>query len=289
MKNIIFIIVFCIVAGKSMAQKFTENYLADDFKLYKGLLLKLNPQAISGFGHSFYEKMDYVQSMYDGRVIYPEKKYTFNTQKDSLLNRIFRVQNIVNKSGADYNGETYLEKPIFVLQDTVSKQLIYYKYDAEYEHNFPFLTSPIKYDEQELCSRIERDVDEFTGKITINSPMSSGHSISNVILYKNILKGKIVYYLSLRTIGSTLNVREKGVYIIFSDGTKWSRPTEEIEVEADKNGYEYSAFITLSANDLLTFSGKGIRKFRLFIYDESVNSADADKFKTYVKCVRKAK
>ncbi|SHE42611.1 hypothetical protein [Pedobacter caeni] len=289
MKNFIFILVFSFIAGKSTAQKFTNNYLADDFKFYKGALLKLNPEATYGFNHSFYEKMEYVRQSYDGRMIYPQREHHLGTQRDSLLNRVFSVQNIVNRSGGDYNDEIYLEDPILVLQDTLSKQLIYYVYNAKYEHAFPFLTSPIKYNERELCSRIERYVDDFTGKITINSPMFSGTRMNKMGIDKVVKKGKVAHYLSLNTNAGTLNVRKRGAYIIFTDGTKWSRPTEEIDVDADKDGYRYSAFITLTASDLLTFSTKEIKKFRLFIYDENVNPAVGVKFRTYVKCVRKAK
>ncbi len=109
-----------------------------------------------------------------------------------------------------------------------------------------------------------------------------------MIIYKHINKGKSVYYLSLRTYGSTVNVNETGVIILFTDGTKWTRQSK-IDVDAESSGFEYSAFITLALTDLTTFSTKKIKKFRLYIYDEVVNSSDADKFKLFVKCVKETK
>jgi len=280
---LLLLLLFCFT--QSYAQKFAANFLGEDFKRYKGKLFKINNQATS-FLHTFYERLEYLQSSYDNHVIYPEKEYKFNTTKDSLINRVFKVEDIVNKTGAPYTGETYLENPIFILADTLTKQKIYYKYDAKYEHSFPFLTSPISYNEVELCADIEKNVDEFTGETKWSTPMSNRFELSRTILYKYAKKGKVNYYLSLRTTGSTLNVNEAGVIILFTDGTRFSRNIK-IDVEADKDGYEYSAFIPLVAADLIAFSTKTIKKFRLYIYDESINNVEADKFKIYVKCLRK--
>ena len=75
---------------------------------------------------------------------------------------------------------------------------------------------------------------------------------------------------------------------MFTDGTKLTKPTEKIDVKYDK-GYEYSAFITLTTADLTTLNTKKVKKFRLYIHDETVSSVEADKFKLYVSCIRKAK
>jgi hypothetical protein len=106
------------------------------------------------------------------------------------------------------------------------------------------------------------------------------------LIYKYVKKGKpTLYYLGLRTYGSTVNVYEKGVTILFDDGTKWYKQSK-IDVQADNNGFEYSAFILLNASDLLTFTTKKIKKFRLYIYDGAINTSDADKFNLFIKCVK---
>ncbi|SFI14090.1 hypothetical protein [Halpernia frigidisoli] len=66
---------------------FEQNYLGDEFSLYKGVLLKLIDNPISGFDHTFYSDIKYCQSAYDNNVIYPDTKYNFVTVKDSLKNR----------------------------------------------------------------------------------------------------------------------------------------------------------------------------------------------------------
>lgn len=283
-------IILLLMLGTNLlnAQVFKPNYLGDDVQSYKGVLLKLKKDAISGFGHTFYESIDRVQKLYDDRVIYPDTKYNFNTVIDSLRDRVFLVENIIDKTGATYNSDDFLSKPIFILQDTVTKQRIYYKYDTKYEHNFPFDTSPIKLDPGKLCSLIEKSVDDFTDEIKFNTPMISNGRLTPIRLYKYILKGKTTYYLSLSTIGSTVNVGESGVILLFSDGTKMTKAVK-VDVDANKDGFEYSAFFLLSQTELATLSSKKVKKFRLYIYDEEINETEADKFKIYVSCLRSTK
>jgi hypothetical protein len=291
-RKILLLFVLATTFLKVTAQTtFEQNFLGEEFSLYKGVLLKLIDNPISGFGHAFYSDLKYCQSAYDNNVIYPDTKYNFNTVKDSLMNRIFIVQSIIDKTGKEWNETAktdYYAKPLFVLKDTLTGQKIYYIYDKDYEHNFPFNTSKINYPADYFCSKIEKEKDEFTSQIIFSSPLMSGGQISPITIHKYINKGKAVYYLSLNTTGSTVNVNETGVIILFQDGTKWTRASM-IDVDAGSNGFDYSAFITLTPADLITFSTKKIKKFRLYIYDEEVNSSDADRFKLYTECIKNAK
>lgn len=289
MKHFFLLLTLSLICLTSNAQKYEHNYLGKDFLLYKGSYFKLKEDAIMGFSHSFYSDLKYCQSSYDNNVIYPEKKYYFNTSKDSLLNRVFIVENIIDKSGKNLDNSSS-EDPIFILKDSISKQSIYYKYNQESEHDFCFNTSKITYDESVFCTKIEREFDDFTGEIKISSPFMISGNLSPIMIYKYLKKGKpTIYYLSLRTSGSTLNVNQKGVNILFEDGTKWNKQQSKINVDANSNGYEYSAFIPLDTTELITFTTKKIKKFRLYIYDENIKSSDADKFRLFVKCIKKAK
>jgi len=291
-KKLLLLFTVCLTLLKVNGQTtFENNFLGEEFTFYKGTLFKLIDNPISGFNHAFYADIKYCQSAYDNNVIYPDNKYNFVTVKDSLKNRVFLVEDIIDKTGKEWNeasNSDYFAKPLFVLKDTLSGQKIYYKYDKEYEHNFPFNTSKINYPADYFCSKIDKQIDDFTNEVKFNSPIMNGRQLSSMIIYKHINKGKTVYYLSLRTYGSTVNVNENGVIILFQDGTKWSRASK-IDVEADSKGFEYSAFITLTTADLTTFSTKKIKKFRLYIYDEEVNSSDADKFRLYTQCIKTAK
>ncbi len=271
---------------KSNAQTFENNFLGDDFMLYKGVYFKLKEDAISGFNHVFYEDIKYCQSLYDKKVIYPETKFFFRTEKDSLANKIFLVDKIISKNGNVHSGLSSLyDNPIFILKDTVTKKIIYYKYDKQYEFNFPFITTKINFDEKAFCTKIESQKDDFTNVLKFNSPISNNYEISPMIIYKEINDSKSKYFLSLRTNGSTVNVDGTGVIILFSDGSKWTKPVK-INVKAGKDNFIYTAFINLTPEDLNIFSTKKIKKYRLYIYDEIINPSDADKFNIYVNCIK---
>ena len=80
----------------------------------------------------------------------------------------------------------------------------------------------------------------------------------------------------------------KGVHILFTDGSQWHR-NEKTDINTGGDTFSYSAFITLTAADLNLFSTKTVKKIRLYIFDESIEKDDADKFQENVKCIRNAK
>jgi hypothetical protein len=288
-KKIILMLTFSNLIYNCQCQEFEPNFLADDFLLYKGVLFKLQDDPASNFTYTFYSELKYCESSYDNPpVLYPDSKYKFNTEKDSLSNRIFRVADIVDKTGVSITKPILLEKPIFILEDINSKQKIYYKYDTRYEHNFPFNTSKILLDENTVCPEIEKQDDDFTSEIKFNTPYPDNKSQALIVLYKHIKNGKPVYYLSLRTYGGTAVVDGIGATVLFSDGTKWSKPIK-IGVEAESDGYEYSAFIPLNQTDLALLSSKKIKKYRLYIFDKDVNTYQANKIKLYANCLKKVK
>lgn len=143
-----------------------------------------------------------------------------------------------------------------------------------------------------LCKDIDRNVDDITGEVKFSTPLTTGdpghYKFLPISIIKYIRKGKTIYYLSLTTHGPTPVVDGKGVTILFADGSKWIKQ-DKIDVDADSDGYKYSAFITLSPADLLLFSNKKISKFRLYIFDEEVEADESDHLPEYAKCIKTAK
>ena len=288
MRKLFFLFLLIQLPSEIIAQQFQPNFIGNEYLGYKGVSLKLKPQGILGFQHTFYGKLKYCENQYDNNVLYPDPKHDFTTIRDSLVNRIFVVENIVGDIGITLDSESLTENPIFVLRDIKTDEIIYFRYDSRYEHNFPFNTSKLILNEETLCSKIEKEIDEFTGVIKLSSPIVENNRLSSTVIYKNISKGKPSYYLSLRTIGSTVVLNETGCTVLFTDGTKWTKPVK-IDVDVNSDGYVYSAFITLSPSDLLTFSTKIIKKYRLYIFDEDIKLLSAEKFKFFVKCIKEAK
>lgn len=135
-----------------------------------------------------------------------------------------------------------------------------------------FDTAYVKNHFDNALYQIKRIDDEFVDKTTFITNI-----LKPISLTKVIINSKTHYYLSLNTKGNTLNYGISGVYILFTDKSKWNRINEKIEVEYD-DGYNYSAFIELMPNELKVFQTKRIEKFKLYIHDEDVYSSDAELF-----------
>ena len=285
------------------AQEFKENFLGENFMEYKGSLFKINEVSKSGFTLSFYSSLKYCQSPYNKNIIYPNINFKSETEKDSLINRIFKVEDIIGKNGKTYSGGAYIDKPIFVLIDTATNETIYFLYDKLNNDKFPFLnnaskielTQNIKNDPSKIsnsenskiwCYEVEREIDDFTNEIIINSRIVFYNKTSPVTIYKYINKNVITYYLSLKTYGFTPIALEKGVIILFEDGSKLNKPNVNIDIQVTQNAnYEYSAFFRITTSELSILRSKKIKKFRLYIFDEIINEEFSIRFPEYVKCV----
>jgi hypothetical protein len=290
-------VVLFLSIGKISSQVFKENYLGRDFEKYHGALFKIDEKTIVGFSNKFYNNFNEAKESYSFKVAYPEDGYKPTTIKDSLLNKIYIVDSILDKNGKTFNEKeaSILDMPIFVLKDTLTYQKIYYKYDKDFKHNFPFLVfmpaDTVKSGNISInvCDLIERRVDDFTDEVTMNSPLLQGTDISKMIIYKTISKNTVLYNLGLETNGITYNIGSKGVIILFEDGTKLNKPNEEIDVDISTYTYKYSAFITLNDSELKTLMTKKIKKYRLYIFDQEIDSSESEAFTKYVKCISEKK
>jgi hypothetical protein len=161
---------------------------------------------------------------------------------------------------------------------------IFYKYNPEYEHSFELeVVGGLDYPEGYFCKKIEHKVDKFENKETFFTPTENGISF-----IKTIENGKSNIYLSVRVNGSTLNVNEKGLFILFSDGTKISKPAAKIDVDVSSgSGYVYSAFINLTQEEMNLLTKKSITDTKLYIYEGTVDNESAVKIKEYLKCLMK--
>lgn len=221
--------------------------------------------------------LHYTKAGTSGEFFYDFEK-THPIKSDSLINRSFKVSEI------NRNNTT----STLVLVDINSNDTIYYKHKENYyfPYDTHFTSDTFDYDNPiYLDSKISRDVDDFTGEVKIGSPL-----LDKVRVVKIINKGISEYYLILRTSGSTLNVSKKGVIILFEDGSKLQKP--ELKVNASSSsgyGWEYSAYLKLTQNDIEILKKKNISKFRLYIYDDTVNVEKSKEIKAYMKYIQKVK
>jgi hypothetical protein len=252
-------------------QKFIKYFMGDNYKTYKNLLVKVDTTKERP-SHTFYKKSP-ISSFDNNNILYPNKEYTFTTDMGKLQDRVFKVDSI-------YDGNSYDEK-IFRLIDVNINDTIYYKYRTTAEWDYCLLSEPIKLNELDFKKEIEKEVDDFTKEVRFMTPLNN--QVGS--LWKYVKNGKTTYYLSMEIESSGI-YRGNGVYVLFTDGTKWSRPNEKVDVKY-RSGFQNSVFIPLTTTDLQIFKTKTIRKYRLYIHDQEVDIVDADKFKIYTSLITK--
>ena len=134
------------------------------------------------------------------------------------------------------------------------------------------------------CKKLKRSVDKMTGVINISTPANIANWMRVV---KYIEEGIPRTYLSLRTVGSTLNVGEKGVIVLLEDGTKLEWPNEKVDAEASESVmWHYSAFINLTDEEIETLSKSPIEQYRLYIYDGEPRTKLRETIQQQLGCIR---
>ena len=120
-------------------------------------------------------------------------------------------------------------------------------------------------------SQIEKEYDEFDEKTSWQSPI-----LKNVVFYKTKYKdGSIARYLRVMASGSTLNVGEKGLTVIFEDGTRFERPDAKVDADPGYgSGWSYRIFERVSDEDLNLFATKKIKAYKLYIYEGALYGKD---------------
>lgn len=246
----------------------------EDYPLYNKALLKTKKMySKSALEDRFYKTLD--DAVNNRGVAMPTSYNT--TDSKAIDNKIFQVDTIFVDKKNPF-------KPIFQIRDTLSNEILFYKYPF-ISMDFPFLSCDRKkaYSEEDVLPFIIRKVDEFTDDIKIYSPDSK--FVVNKVIKTN---GETILYVMLKTTATSLSINEKGIYVIFEDGTRITGDsTINVEVKEGK-GWDYWAPIDISSeNNLKLFSSKRIKKFRLYVYDEEFAELTADKFMNYIKAIAK--
>jgi hypothetical protein len=265
-------------AFKVNSQVYTRLFFGPKVDSYKNVNLKFNEANILGLAHSFYSELPKIN--FEEPVYKPDKIFTYKTDIVFLKGREFTVLDVLPFTTSKITGD----KSVFKLKDIHNNEIIYYVYNHQNEYEFPFKVSSYKSIDSIFSKYIIRKEDEFTGDISIYSPLTNDISI-----YKFIKAGSTnpEYFLNLKTEGLTLNYDGKGVIILFKDGTKWTKVDEKIKVNViNGEGWGYSAFIKLTKDDLALFSSREINKFKLYIYENN-RPIDTDRFVYYTQALMK--
>lgn len=115
--------------------------------------------------------------------------------------------------------------------------------------------------------QISKKVDKTKDEITLRTPVSQ-----KVQMVKLIQDYVPTYYIRFKTTTSKLINHITGVFVIFNDGTKWTKADEQVVYKSSKgNEYLYWSSVILTPPDLKLFSTKSIKKYTLYQWEEEMN------------------
>jgi hypothetical protein len=131
------------------------------------------------------------------------------------------------------------------------------------------------------CTKIITSrVDKISGELTKTSsyyPFKGVYAqIQSPVGYMRVTKdGDTTTYISVSVVGSTLNIGEKGVILLLSNGVKIERPDAKIDYNSDTYGWKYSAFFALNQDEIELLKNNEIEIIRLYIYDADYSNPDS--------------
>lgn len=268
MKKIILFLALIFTSGFSFGQNFPGDLV--DLLLNKEIKVVERTENLQKYGYDNFFLNDKM-----------EKKFacceSFNSKYNSLVGKIFKVLSAVQYTNS-------LGAVIYKLKIENSEiGILFYKYDPRYEFEFLFevmggLNLPVDF----YCKDIETTTDKFNGSTRSSSDVSDG-----ITFIKVTEDNSSTIYMSVREGGITMNVGEKGLILLLENGKKIERPEAEIDVKVNTvtSGYIYSAFISLSKEEIQLIIENPLTANRLYIYDGEIKSGE--KLSEYLKCLTK--
>jgi hypothetical protein len=118
----------------------TRNFLGKDVYKYVGqeLYLKGKAESLRKYGYEGFS-IDYSKSS----IINNSNVYkccdSFNSKYDELTGKYFTVLEVIKHPKAAESENLYAKKFYLKLQEKEKKDIVYYEYDSQFEHSFPFI------------------------------------------------------------------------------------------------------------------------------------------------------
>lgn len=278
-------LVFLTILLSSFA--FGQNFVGKDAHLYKGAVIQVNEYKedlqkyfFKNFFLEFDEKnMAFTKKESKNKPFPTGSKYSPTSNYKDLVGKEFEVINVFTiKSKFSTDKDRYFA--LQIRNEEIGE--MFYKYDSKYDHNLEFkVISELNLPDDFYCKNIDKKEDKFNGSVHLFTPKKG------LISFMKAIDGdKESVFISVTQFGKTLNVNEKGLYLLFEDGSKLEYPNAKIDVEATSEGYFYKAFQILSNDDIENLSTQLITDKKLYIYEGSIDKEDAIALKNYLKCLK---
>ncbi len=252
-------------------------YSQEQFFVGKDAELLIGKKVTVKEGISFYSGFYHDSNL--KKLLYKDKSGVGNDPA-----KLIGLEFIVTKSMVNPNKYNLGQDLVLVLENDKTG-IIYYAYDPQVADLFLLnVVGGLMPPEGFLCQRLITEKDKFSSKITTRTPTEYEYSITRI--EEN---GEKIIYLRLQSYGATLNINEKGLKVLFSDGTVISKPDEEINYTdaSGTKGWTYSCFVRLDKEDINTFTIKTITDYSLGIYERKIKSTNALELREYLKCMIK--
>lgn len=118
----------------------TRNFLSKDVNQYLGQVLYLNGKAESlrKYGYEGF-LIDFTKDKYTNKSNIYKCCENYNSKYDELVGKYFKVLEVNKHPKLLENEYLYGKKFYLKLQENESEDIVYYEYDSEFEHSFPFI------------------------------------------------------------------------------------------------------------------------------------------------------
>ena len=207
-------------------------------------------------------------------VLYSKSKYDPITNLDSLIGHEFIVDSVITLTAENvYNPGKYWLKCF----DLKRNRTVIIKHGIP-STKYPFyIHSKANLPISPCSDLLETELDEFEDykKYTIN--------FTTYGVMKTTKKGYTYPYV-LRLSMNDNEDDPKGLWIIFNDGSKLSKPDFDI-MSIKKVAGNYSVFISLTHQEMLNISKKIITKYRIGTIANEISIDSANRIKDAAMCV----
>jgi hypothetical protein len=175
------------IPSKVEAYDGLQNFLGKDFLKYKGQELYIipKPESLRKYGYR-----NFIKNIHEDSFDKKNKFKccdSFNSKYDELQGKYFFVEDVITDSKTYNNDSAYLK-----LRMKKTNEIVFFKYQSEYKHTFPFL----------VVSHYEKQKEIFVDNMVLIRPFpkiknSNQKKITDIITGEEIELKKGIYYKCL--------------------------------------------------------------------------------------------
>ncbi|MPR36632.1 hypothetical protein [Salmonirosea aquatica] len=264
-----------LVASSATSQVYSEP------SVYKGSVLRVSERVCAEC--SFYSALP-IQA--DGKRQYVDSLGRIDNEY--LFLKVFDVADVVEVKEAS-KTKVYLK--LVSQSDSLTSYFQFYKDDGL---KFPFeiskKTEGMK--KVDICAFVEREVDKFTGEISLH--YSRSRLFVEPVRYTK--KGITSYYLHISTSSSQPTASVKGAILLMRNKQKINFPSAKVSTELNEDkylfgndSYVHSVFVPVTKQQMDYLSKNEVSDLRVYVFDKELTATQSFEIKTVMECFLKEK